>query len=78
MCTSWAFHVNGRSESSSTYDMIIGKGKDLLGELDIIMNFNDQKITWDIGTIPMKDKGTLSLVDALIEIFLILTTNAQR
>jgi hypothetical protein len=23
---SWAFHVNERSESSSTYDMIIGNG----------------------------------------------------
>jgi hypothetical protein len=25
MCSSWAFHVDGHSESSSTYDMIIGK-----------------------------------------------------
>jgi ribosomal protein S26 len=24
ICTSWAFHVDDRSESSSTYDMIIG------------------------------------------------------
>jgi hypothetical protein len=24
MCDSWAFHVDDRSESSSTYDMIIG------------------------------------------------------
>jgi hypothetical protein len=24
MCASWAFHVDDRSESSSTYDMIIG------------------------------------------------------
>jgi hypothetical protein len=24
MCSSWAFHVDDRSESSSTYDMIIG------------------------------------------------------
>jgi hypothetical protein len=24
MCTSWAFHVDDRSESSSTYDMILG------------------------------------------------------
>jgi hypothetical protein len=23
MCSSWEFHVNDRSESSSTYDMII-------------------------------------------------------
>jgi hypothetical protein len=38
MCYSWAFHVDDRSESSSTYDMIIGR--DLLGELGIIINFN--------------------------------------
>jgi hypothetical protein len=37
---SWTFHVGDRSESSSTYDMIIGQ--DLLGESGIIMNFNDQ------------------------------------
>jgi hypothetical protein len=37
--SSWAFHGDNRSESSSTYDMIIGQ--DLLGELGIIMNFND-------------------------------------
>jgi hypothetical protein len=24
MCTSWEFHIDERSESSSTYDMIIG------------------------------------------------------
>jgi hypothetical protein len=24
MCSSWAFHVDDRSESSSTYDMVIG------------------------------------------------------
>jgi hypothetical protein len=26
MCSSLAFHVDGRSELSSTYDMIIGNG----------------------------------------------------
>jgi hypothetical protein len=26
MCSSWEFHVDDRSESSSTYDMIIGNG----------------------------------------------------
>jgi hypothetical protein len=26
MCSSWAFHVDDQSESSSTYDMIIGNG----------------------------------------------------
>jgi hypothetical protein len=58
MCSSWAFHVDDRSESSSTYDIIIGQGRDLLGELGIIMNFNDHKVTWDTDTIPMKDRGT--------------------
>jgi hypothetical protein len=33
-------------------------GRDLLGELGIIMNFNDYTVTWDIGTIPMKDRDT--------------------
>jgi hypothetical protein len=53
---SWEFHVDDRSESSSTYDMIMGR--DLLGELGIIMNFNDHTVTWDIDTIPMKDRDT--------------------
>jgi hypothetical protein len=42
---SLAFHVDDRSESSITYDMIMGQ--DLLGELGIIMNFNDHTVTWD-------------------------------
>jgi hypothetical protein len=42
---SWTFHVDDRSESSTTYDMIMGR--DLLGELVIIMNFNDHTVTWD-------------------------------
>jgi hypothetical protein len=60
MCSSWAFHVDDRSESSSTYDMIMVR--DLLGELGIIMNFNDHTVTWDTDTIAMKDidKCTLS------------------
>jgi hypothetical protein len=45
MYSSWAFHIDDRSESSITYDMIIGQ--DLLGELGIIMNFNDHTVTWD-------------------------------
>jgi hypothetical protein len=56
MCSSWSFHVDDRSESSSTYDMIMGR--DLLGELGIIMNFNDLKVTWDTDTISMKDRDT--------------------
>jgi hypothetical protein len=31
MCSSWAFHVDDRSESSSTDDMIIVQGIDHLG-----------------------------------------------
>jgi hypothetical protein len=54
MCDSWAFHVDDRSESSSTYDMIIGR--DLLGELGIIMSFNDHKVIWDTDTIPITEK----------------------
>jgi hypothetical protein len=34
--SSWEFHVDNCSESSSTYDMIIGR--DLFGKLGIIMN----------------------------------------
>jgi hypothetical protein len=56
MCSSWAFHVDDSSESSSTYDMIMGR--DLLGELGIFMKFNDHTVTWDTDTIPMKDRYT--------------------
>jgi hypothetical protein len=71
MCSSWAFHVDDRSESSSTYDMIMVR--DLLGEIGIIMTFNDHRVTWDTDTIAMKDrdKCTLSSVEALIEIYMI-------
>jgi hypothetical protein len=66
----WAFHVDDHSESSSTYDMIMGR--DLLEELGIIMNFNDHTVTWDTHTIPMKDRDTctLSSVEALIEVYM--------
>jgi hypothetical protein len=33
-------------------------GRDLLGELGIIMNFYDHTVTWDIDAIPMKDRDT--------------------
>jgi hypothetical protein len=56
ICSSWSFHVDDRSESSSTYDMIMGR--DLLGESGIIMNFNDHMFNWDTDTIPMKDRDT--------------------
>jgi hypothetical protein len=69
VCTSWGFHADERSESSNTYDVINGQGRDLLGEIGIIMNFNDHTVTWDIDTIPMKvrDTGTLPWVEALVE-----------
>jgi hypothetical protein len=54
MCTSCAFHVDDRSESLSTYDMIMGQ--DLLGESVIIMNFNDHTVNRDTDTIPMNDR----------------------
>jgi hypothetical protein len=46
--------------------------QDILGELDIIMNFNNHTVTWDTDTIPMKDRdtNTLSSVEALIEVYL--------
>jgi hypothetical protein len=70
MCSSWASHVDDRSESSSAYDMIMCQ--DLLGKLGIIMNFNDHRVTWDTDTIPMKDRdnNTLSSVEALIEVYM--------
>jgi hypothetical protein len=33
-------------------------GQDLIGELSIIMNFNEDMVTWDTDTIPMKDRDT--------------------
>jgi hypothetical protein len=46
--------------------------QDLLGEVGIIMNFNDHTVTWDTDTIPMndRDKCTLSSVEALIEVYM--------
>jgi hypothetical protein len=46
--------------------------RDLLGELGIIMNFNDRMVIWDTDTIPMKDRDTctLSSVEALIEVYM--------
>jgi hypothetical protein len=51
--------------------MIIGQGRDLLGELGIIINLNDHTVIWDIDNIPMKnrDTSTLSSVEALIEVY---------
>jgi hypothetical protein len=65
---SCVFHVNDRSKTSSTYDMI--NGQDLLGELGIILNFNNKTVTWDTETISMNDRGTLNSRDALSEVHL--------
>jgi hypothetical protein len=48
-------------------------GRDILGELGIIMNFNDHTVTWDTDTISIKDRDTytLSSVEALIEVYMI-------
>jgi hypothetical protein len=35
------------------------------------MNFKDNTVTWDTDTIPIKDRGTLSSVEALIEFYMI-------
>jgi hypothetical protein len=51
--SSWPYHVEYRSDSPSTYDMIIFH--DLLGESGIVMNFNDWTVTWDTDTISMKE-----------------------
>jgi hypothetical protein len=71
MCSSLTFHVDDRSESSSTYDMIMGR--DLLEESGIIMNFNDHTVTLDTDTNPMKERDTytLSSLEALIEMLFI-------
>jgi hypothetical protein len=41
--------------------MILGQGRDLLGKLGIIINFNDHAVTWDTDTIPMKETDTYTL-----------------
>jgi hypothetical protein len=30
----------------------------IVGELGVIMNFNDHTVTWDTDTIPIKDRDT--------------------
>jgi hypothetical protein len=49
------FHLKDRSKPSDTYDMIIGRNH--LGKLGIILNFNGKTVTWDTDIIPMKDSG---------------------
>jgi hypothetical protein len=50
--------LDERSESSSTYDMIIDNQQISPWRIGIIMNFNDHTVTWDTDTIPMKDIDT--------------------
>jgi hypothetical protein len=52
------FLLDDRSGVSSTYDMIIIKGRDLHDELIIIMTLNEQTAIWYIDAIPMKEKDT--------------------
>jgi hypothetical protein len=50
----------------------LATNQDLLGELGIIMNFNNHTVIWDTDTIPMKDRDTCTLfsVEALIEAYM--------
>jgi xylose isomerase len=50
----------------------LATNQDILGELGIIMNFNDQTFTWDTDNIPMNDRDmcTLSSLEALIEVYM--------
>jgi hypothetical protein len=54
----WAFHVDERSESSRTYDMIIDQGGNIFQVLGIIMKFNEQTVTCNNDTIPINDRDT--------------------
>jgi hypothetical protein len=53
---SWVFHVDGQSKTSNTNNMI---NRYDLGELGIIINFNDKTVTSDTDIIPMKERGSL-------------------
>jgi hypothetical protein len=50
----------------------LAANRDLVGELGIIMNFNDHTVTWDTDTIPMKNRDAcnLSSVETLIEVYM--------
>jgi hypothetical protein len=52
----------------SHYDMIIGNVPRYPWR---IRHNHDHTVTWDTDTIPMKDRGTLSSVEALIEVYMI-------
>jgi hypothetical protein len=57
-----------KAASTYAYDMIIGQ--DLLGQLGIILNFNEKTVTCDTDTIPMNNRGTLFSQNALTEVYL--------
>jgi hypothetical protein len=54
----WAFHVDDRSESSSTYDMIIGIQPRPSWRIRYNHELKDNTVTWDTDNIPMKDRDT--------------------
>jgi hypothetical protein len=59
----WACHVDDTATASgSQYDMILGR--DLLEALGSIINFNDHTMMWEEATIPMKDYGSISTLQA--------------
>jgi hypothetical protein len=72
MCSSWAFHVDDRSESSSTYDMIIGHvprsswrirhNHELQGPYNYLgyLHYSNERQKY----------STLSSLDALIEVYM--------
>jgi hypothetical protein len=54
---SYLFHLDDRSRTSNTFDMILGQ--DILEESDKILNFNDKIVIWYNDSI-----------DALVEVYL--------
>jgi hypothetical protein len=73
MCSSWAFHVDDRSESSSTYDMIIGNQPRSSWSI-----WHNHELQWPYGHLgywhysnERQIYSTLSSVEGLIETMLI-------
>jgi hypothetical protein len=64
----WKFHVDDQSKPPDTFGMIIGR--EILGKLGILLNFNDKIVTWDTDIIPMKDRGSMNSQMAITEIYL--------
>ena len=50
--------------------MIIVHDHHHLGELGIILGFNDHTVTWNTDTISMKDRGTLNSQESTVEDYL--------